>query len=219
MGSTRESPRAWDRGPTSRGSAVRTLWPPRPALRHASPGSAPKNRFAERGPPPDRIALDVAAHHGMGADDHVVLNGSAAQNGSAPSDKDIVADCDRFLVAQDLTRLALDHGPAVVMCQDGNGAREVNVVADGQKVRVSGVDARIAGTMERNILSDSDSARAQILQVSLVVHKELVVNLPHNVFQRHVCASNLENPALRRDVENVRGPPPQQLHERPLRKA
>lgn len=94
----------------------------------------------------------------MGADDHVILDSRAAEDGGAPPNEDVIADGDRFLVAQNLTRLALDYRPAVVMSKDGNGPREVNVVADCQKVRVGDVDVRVAGAMERDVLTNSDTA-------------------------------------------------------------
>ena len=72
----------------------------------------------------------------MGADDHVVLDGRTAKDSGAPPDENVVANGDWLLIAQDLTRFALDYGPAVVMSQDSNGSSEVNVVADCQKVWV-----------------------------------------------------------------------------------
>lgn len=100
----------------------------------------------------------MTAHHSMGADDHVVLDGRAAKDSGAPPDENVVANGDWLLIAQDLTRLALDYRPAVVMSKDGNGPREVNVVADCQKVRVGDVDVRVAGAMERDVLTNSDTA-------------------------------------------------------------
>ena len=100
----------------------------------------------------------MTAHHGMGTDNHIVLDGRAAKDSGAPPDENVVANSDWLLIAQDLTRFALDYGPAVVMSQDSNGPREVNVVADCQKVRVGDVDVRVAGAMERDVLTNSDTA-------------------------------------------------------------
>lgn len=100
----------------------------------------------------------MTAHHGMGTDNHVVLDGRAAKDGGAPPDENIVANGDWFLIAQDLTRFALDYGPAVVMSQDCNGSSEVNVVSDGQKVWIGDVDTRVTGAMERDVLANSDTA-------------------------------------------------------------
>lgn len=100
----------------------------------------------------------MAAHHGMGTDNHVVLDGRAAKDGGAPPDENVVANGDRFLIAQDLTRFALDYGPAVVMSQDSDWSGEINVISDGQKVWIGHVDMRFSRTMERNVLADSDPA-------------------------------------------------------------
>jgi hypothetical protein len=44
----------------------------------------------------------MAAHDGVRADDGVILDGSAAQDGGAPAHEHVVADVDRFLVAENL---------------------------------------------------------------------------------------------------------------------
>ena len=154
----------------------------------------------------------------MGTDDHVILNSRAAHNGGTPSNENVVANGNRLLVTQNLPSLALYNRPTVIMSQDGDGPGKINVISDGQKVWIGHVDMRFSRTMERNVLPDSDPARAQVFQVTLVIHKKFVVNLPRNIFQSHSCSSNLEKTERRSHIENVRGSPLQQLHKGPLRK-
>ena len=133
-------------------------------------------------PPPNRISLDMAAHHSMGTDDPVILNSRTAQNGGTPSNENVVANGNRLFVNQNLPSLTLYNRPTEVMSQDGDRSGEINVIPDGQKVWIGHVNMRFSRTMERDVLPDRNAARTQVLQISLVAHEELVVNLPHHVF-------------------------------------
>ena len=118
----------------------------------------------------------------MGTDDHVILNSRTAQNGGTPSNENVVANGNRLFVTQNLPSLTLYNRPTEVMSQDGDRSGEINVIPDGQKVWIGHVNMRFSRTMERNVLPDRNAARTQVLQISLVTHEELVVNLPHHVF-------------------------------------
>lgn len=160
----------------------------------------------------------MSAHHGVGADDNVVLDGGATQDGGAPADEHVVPDGHGLFIAKNLPGLALHNRPAIVVRKNRDGSGKVHVVANGQKVRIGDVHTSVFGAVKRNVLPNRYPLRPQVLQVTLVVHQKPVINVPNGILYSHKRTSKLENSTHGGGIQKPRRLMFQQSHEPPLRK-
>lgn len=133
----------------------------------------------------------MAANNGVRAYDGVVLNGRAAQNRGSPADEHVITDGHGLLVAEDIAGQTLDYRPRVVVREDGDRTRQIDVVADGEKVRSSDIHVSNAWAVERDVLADLDPFAAQVTHVTVRLHKQAVVQASYGLFFGHSCASFL----------------------------